>query len=100
MALAHERRSERDRHRYRGARRMAGLGLALAAVVSACAPEQTGPAPGGGLLEPPGPPAHGDGAGTNALIGDWRLVTVIPIGGDLQTTTVLWQLAADLTCRR
>lgn len=79
---------------------MAGLGLALAAVVSACAPEQTGPAPGGGLLEPPGPPAHGDGTGTNALIGDWKLVTVIPIGGDLQTTTVLWQLAADLTCRR
>ena len=36
----------------------------------------------------------------NALIGDWKLVTVIPIGGDLQTTTVLWQFAADLTCRR
>lgn len=100
MALAHQRWSERSRHRLRGARRLAGLGLALAAVLSACAPEQTGPAPGGGILGPPGPPAHGDGTGTNALVGGWQLVTEIPIGGDLQTTTVLWEFAADRTCRR
>lgn len=25
---------------------------------------------------------------------------MIPIGGDLQTTTILWEFAADLTCRR
>ena len=77
-----------------------GLGVALVAALSACAPEQTGPAPGGGILGPPGPPAHGDGTGTNALVGGWQLVTVIPIGGDLQTTTVLWEFTADLACRR
>jgi hypothetical protein len=69
-----------------------------------CAPEQTGPASDGGLLHNPDPPAHGNGTGTgtgaDALVGSWQVTTVIPIGGDIQTSTVVWRFGADATCRQ
>lgn len=78
---------------------MGGVALLLLALLS-CAPEQTGPASGGGLLENPDPPAHGTGTGSDALVGDWQVMTVIPIGGDFQTSTVVWHFGADGACRQ
>ena len=70
-------------------------------MIAACAPEQTGPGPDGGVLDPPGPPAQGgQQTGGGALIGEWQVETVIFIQGDLQTTTARWQFAPDGTCRR
>ena len=77
------------------------MALLLLALLS-CAPEQTGPASGGGGVENPDPPARGTGTGTgsDALVGDWQVMTVIPIGGDFQTSTVVWHFGADGTCRQ
>ena len=75
------------------------MALLLLALLS-CAPEQTGPASGGGLIENPDPPAQGGGTGSTALVGDWEVTTVIPIGGDFQTSTVVWHFGADGACRQ
>jgi hypothetical protein len=78
-----------------------GLALALAALIAACAPEQTGLGPDGGLLDPPGPPAQGgQHTGGSALIGEWQVETVIFIQGDVQTTTARWSFSTDGSCRR
>jgi hypothetical protein len=80
------------------------LGALLTATlvgVAGCAPEQTGPGPDGGVLQNPDPPAQGGGgSGANALVGDWQVVTLIPIGADFQTSTVTWHFAADGPCRQ
>ena len=78
---------------------MGGVALLLLALLS-CAPEQTGPAPDGGLVEDPDPPAQGTGSGSAALVGDWQVMTVIPIGGDVQTSTVVWHFGAGGDCRQ
>lgn len=75
------------------------MALLLLALLS-CAPEQTGPASDGGLIENPDPPAQGGGTGSTALVGDWQVTTVIPIGGDFQTSSVVWHFGADGTCRQ
>ena len=33
-------------------------------------------------------------------MGDWKLVTIIPIGGDFQTSTIIWRFGGDGTCRQ
>ncbi len=68
-------------------------------LVSCHAPEQTGPGEDGGILIAD-PPAQGSGTGSAALVGDWQLVTIIPVGGDFQTSTTVWHFAADETCRQ
>jgi hypothetical protein len=74
--------------------------MAVAVVLMSCrAPEQTGPGADGGILIP-NPPAHGSGTGSTALVGDWQLVTLIPVGGDFQTSTTVWHFAGDGTCRQ
>jgi len=78
---------------------MGGVALLLLTLLS-CAPEQTGPSSGGGLLQNPDPPAHGTGTGSAALAGDWEVTTIIPIGGDFQTSTVVWHFGTDSTCRQ
>jgi hypothetical protein len=83
--------------------RLAILGATLlTGALAACAPEQTGPASDGGLLHNTDPPARGTGTGTgtDALLGTWQVMTVIPIGADFQTSTVIWQFDANGTCRQ
>lgn len=75
-------------------------GALLGGAVPSCAPEQTGPASDGGLVQDPDPPAQGGGTGTDALVGAWQVMTIIPIGADFQTSTVVWRFRADGTCRQ
>ncbi len=81
---------------------MARLALTLALLVAACAPESLGPAASGGdgLGGRVEPPAISGGGGGNPVVGEWELVTVIPIGTDIQTSGVHWSFADDGTCRQ
>ncbi len=88
------------------ARVLGGLNLGVAAclaVAIACAPDQLGLPGGGGsdLGQEGTPPAiSGGGTTSSALVGDWELLTAIPIGTDFQTSTVLWHFGADASCRQ
>ena len=105
--MAQQRRCQRRGHHGRRGRGLGGVVLALAFSLSACAaPDQLGPSAGGGdqLGQPVPPPATGGGgsggATLAALIGDFRVISVIPLNGDFQSTTTTWRFAADSTCRR
>jgi hypothetical protein len=67
-------------------------------LLAACSSDPEGP----GIFIPGG--SHGGGStsggGAEALVGEWRNVTVIQVPGDLQTWTTTWRFMADGVCRQ